>query len=55
MNKVGLLGVSAAGNRWRATIVVNGKQKHLGCFATPEEAHTAYLAAKREWHRGCTV
>jgi hypothetical protein len=25
-----------------------GKLKHLGCFATPEEAHQAWLTAKLE-------
>lgn len=27
-----------------------GKQKHLGSFNTPQEAHAAYLAAKRSIH-----
>jgi hypothetical protein len=36
--------------RWQAHIQVNGKQKNLGRFDTAEEAHAAYLAAKRELH-----
>lgn len=49
-NKCGLLGVYARYGRWRATIRVAGKGKHLGCFDTPAEAHAAYLAAKAGLH-----
>ena len=38
-----------------ATISVGGRQSYLGTFATPEEAHAAYLAEKREKHQGCTL
>jgi hypothetical protein len=51
----GLLGVSRSGGRWRAYIVAGGKQRHLGCYGTPDEAHSAYLAAKRRMHAGCTI
>ncbi len=34
--------------RWRAKIWVSGKQKHLGCFATAEEAAQAYKRAVAE-------
>lgn len=50
-NVSGLKGVSAyrAGERcgkpWQACIGVNGKSKHLGHFATKEEAHAAYVVA----------
>ena len=54
-NTSGFLGVSASGNRWRAAIVVNLRQIHLGCFATPEAAHAAYVEAKRRLHEGCTL
>ena len=33
--------------RCRARIKVMGVERHLGCFATPEEAHLAYMAAAR--------
>ena len=33
---------------WRASIDVNGKRKHLGCFASAIEAHQAYKAASLE-------
>ena len=54
-NKGGLLGVSAHGNKYLAQIQVNGEKRHIGCFATPSEAHDAYLTAKRRLHDGCTV
>jgi hypothetical protein len=41
------IGVSKLGNRFRANIRVNGKQKHLGYFDTPEEAHEAWHKAKK--------
>lgn len=41
--------------RWRSKIVADGKQKFLGYFSTPEEAHEAYLRAKRELHSTCTI
>lgn len=34
---------------WSAQIQMNGKQKHIGCFSTPEEAHAAYVEAAREY------
>ena len=54
-NKCGLLGVSLERKKWRATITINRKQKRIGAFATPEEAHAAYLVAKRGLHEGCTI
>jgi|HubBroStandDraft_2_1064218.scaffolds.fasta_scaffold00001_54 hypothetical protein len=33
---------------WQATIRVSGRNRHLGCFATPEKAALAYDAAARE-------
>jgi len=35
--------------RWTSSIKVGGKQKHLGCFDTAEEAHAAYVKAAREY------
>lgn len=37
-------------NKWRAYIVLNYKQKHLGLFDTPEEAHAAFVKASAEMH-----
>lgn len=54
-NRVGLLGVSQDGNRFTAQIMLAGKSKHLGTFGTPEEAHAAYVAAKRELHPASTL
>lgn len=53
--KLGLLGVSKNGRRFAARITVGGRQHHLGQFDTPEEAHTAYVKAKRGLHEGCTI
>ena len=54
-NKSGFLGVSWQAGAWRAKIQLNGKQHHLGRFRTPEEAHCAYLTAKRRLHEGCSI
>ena len=57
-NKTGLLGVTSPGKqdkRYTATITAGGKRKTLGRFDTPEEAHAAYLEAKRQLHAGCTL
>lgn len=51
----GLLGVSRHNTRWRARIQTNGVVHRLGTFDTPEEAHAAYLVAKRQQHIGCTI
>ena len=54
-NKTGLMGVCAKRKKWRATIVINGKQTNLGVFDTQEDAHQAYLNAKRKHHTFCTI
>ena len=36
---------------WRASIMAEGKNVHLGCFTSTELAHDAYLKAKRELHQ----
>jgi hypothetical protein len=54
-NTTGFLGVAPHRARFRATISVGNKQRHLGTYDTPTEAHEAYLAAKRELHAGCTI
>lgn len=38
-----------------ARIIAGKKRFYLGTFSTPEEAHKAYLKAKRELHPGCTI
>lgn len=52
-NKSGLLGVSwdSKEGRWRSAIGKHGHTYHLGYFATKEEAHAAYLAAKKHLHK----
>ena len=54
-NQFGLLGVSKTRNRWRAEISINNRKIYVGIFATPEEAHVAYLAKKREVHPFQTI
>lgn len=51
-NKGGLLGATwhKGAGAWRADIVIGRKQKYLGLYPTAEEAHSAYLTAKRELH-----
>ncbi|MFA4904651.1 MAG: HNH endonuclease [Desulfobaccales bacterium] len=56
-NACGLLGVSykkscSSKHPWMSSIQVSGKRKRLGLFSTPEDAHIAYLKAKRELHAG---
>ncbi|HMW19238.1 MAG TPA: HNH endonuclease signature motif containing protein [Accumulibacter sp.] len=56
----GLIGVhlqdrGRPNKRYRAKIYVDGRQIHLGGYATPEEAHAAYVLAKRKHHEGCTL
>lgn len=56
-NKVGMLGVCWRGSskKFIAQIQVGGKVRHLGMFKTAEDAHQAYLQAKRQHHPGCTI
>lgn len=55
-NKTGMLGVGAhKTGAWQARIWVNGKNKSLGLFKSPELAHAAYVEAKRKEHQGCTI
>jgi hypothetical protein len=53
----GLLGASwhAASGRWHARIKIGGRTTSLGYHATPEDAHAAYVQAKRRLHAGCTI
>lgn len=43
----GFVGVSVVGKRFRAKIRHNGKQISIGTFASPLEAHDAYLKYER--------
>lgn len=46
--------VSGLKNPWRAQITVNGKNRHLGLYATVEEASAARRAAELElWGEMC--
>lgn len=54
-NKCGFLGVSRQGRRYSANIGTNGVMRRIAWFDTPEEAHEAYLAAKRALHPGSTL
>ena len=53
----GLLGVSYDKKlqKFYSRIGIKGKRKYLGFFKTPEEAHAAYLNAKRELHLFSTL
>lgn len=51
-SKSGLLGAHRFGRqkRWSARIRIDGVSVRLGLFDTPEEAHAAYMEAKRRHH-----
>ena len=54
----GMLGVYRSdkkGKPWRSCIKVDGVDRHLGNYATPEAAQAAYIDAKRKLHEGCTI
>lgn len=51
----GLLGAYTYGHRWRSQIRTQAGLVNLGTFDTAEEAHQAYLKAKRIHHPGCTI
>lgn len=56
-SRSGILGATYDERRgtWGANIRRHGKTYWLGCFKTSEEAHQAYLKAKRELHSTCTI
>lgn len=56
-NSTGVLGVSwdSRAKNFRAQIRVSGKHTYIGGYSTPEEAHQAYLEAKRRLHPGNTL
>lgn len=53
----GLLGASWKSNvgKFVAQIGVSGRKVHLGYFSTAEDAHRAYIEAKRKFHAGCLL
>ena len=56
-SKTGLLGASwsSRDRRFVARIKARGKHHSLGAFETAEQAHSAYVQAKRRLHEGCTI
>lgn len=46
-----LMGVKKHRRRWQARI----NHKFIGSFKTEQEAHQAYVLAKRNLHEGCTL
>jgi hypothetical protein len=51
----GLLGAYAYQKGFTSYIQVNKERMYLGWFKTAEDAHQAYMAAKRELHPGNTL
>lgn len=41
--------------KWTSAIKTNGLKRHLGVFDTAEQAHAAYVSAKRESHAFSTL
>jgi len=54
-NVSGLIGVMRNHKRWAAQIRTNGTRICIGTFDTKEQAHEAYIQAKRMLHEGCTI
>lgn len=46
-NKTGFKGIYKHGKKFAASICVDGVNKFLGCFSTPEQAHAAYAASAK--------
>lgn len=49
-NKVGVRGVRASGAKYTATITAQGRVRHLGTFASIDEAQRAYEQARHRLH-----
>jgi len=54
-SKTGVLGVHPEKNGFSSKIMIDRRSIHLGVFKTVEEAHAAYIAAKRKLHEGNTL
>ena len=51
-NTTGFLGVSPSRGKFAANIFYDGRARYLGRFAKAEDAHNAYLEAKKQYHAG---
>lgn len=53
-NSSGLIGATynKSLKRWLVRIEVNGKKKYIGRFLVKEDAHNAYMEAKKKFHPG---
>lgn len=53
----GLLGAYkvSTSEKWKSQIRIDGKIKHLGTFESAQDAHKAYINAKRNHHAGNTL
>lgn len=51
----GFLGVTRSRGKFAAQLLIDGHNKHVGYFDTPEKAHAAYLTAKRTHHEFCAI
>jgi hypothetical protein len=49
-NILGMKGWCKANGRFKARLITQGKAVYLGTYDTPEEAHAAYLEARRRLH-----
>lgn len=56
-NTSGFLGVywHKQNKKWCARVTVKGRAYYVGFSASAEEAHCAYVEAKRRLHEGCTL
>jgi hypothetical protein len=55
-SRTGFLGVTEVRKgKFRAKLKADGRYVHVGTFPTAEEAHAAYIEAKRRKHAGCTL
>ncbi len=51
----GVLGVSASGRGYRATVRLDRKNHYSTTYPTIEEAAAEYVSMKRQLHPGCTL
>jgi hypothetical protein len=49
------MGVRTGKNKFYAHITCSGKNNYLGGYDTAQEAHEAYVVAKRKLHEGNTL